>query len=417
VNRDFRYYWSAEVSSTFGSTFTMTAIGALGVTTFAATPAELGFVSAAAILPACVFGVFAGVLSDRLRRPRRTLIGCDAAAALIVLLVAAGIFTGAATIWWLAALCFLLGCLSTVIETVYFTHLRGLVPDGDLTAGRVKLQSGEYGARTVGQALAGLVIAAAGGAVALVLDALTYLASLVMLTRIRAADHGAEEPTAGAPRSLLRDIGQGFGVVLRHPFLRAFTAFTAFRSLSVGALATILAPFLLRDLAVPLWLYGALFAFSGLAGLAGSLVAGRLATRLGLRPLAVLGSVGVVASSFVLPLAGGPLPLAASVAVLGLALPAAFGAIANVGLSGAVTDLVPEAVLGRAVAGLRTVGTTAQVLGALGGGLLGGAIGLRPTAWLCAAVSLAGCVLVLRAFTATREPREPEQAPVPAAVG
>ncbi|TVT07560.1 MFS transporter, partial [Amycolatopsis bartoniae] len=197
MNRDFRYYWSAEVSSTFGSTFTTTAIGAVGVTVFAASPGELGFVSAAAILPACVFGLVAGVIGDRLRRPRRALIACDAAAALMVLAVAAGILTGAATIWWLAGLCLALGCLSTVVETVYFTHLRGLVPDDDLTAGRVRLQSGEYGARTVGQALAGFVIAAAGGAVALLLDALSYVTSLVLLTRIRTADHGAGEWAGG----------------------------------------------------------------------------------------------------------------------------------------------------------------------------------------------------------------------------
>ncbi|HEX7303574.1 MFS transporter [Lentzea sp.] len=407
MSRDFRYYWSAEVSSTFGSTFTTMAIATLGVIAFDATPGELGFVSAAAVLPACVFGLLAGVIGDRLRRPRRVLIGCNAAAAALVLSVALGVRAGAATIWWLAGLCFVLGCIATVVETVYFTHLRSLVPPDRLTAGRARLQSGEYAARTAGQALAGVLIAALGGAVALVVDALTYLVSLVLLTRITAPDEGAPAPVER--RSLVVEIGEGFRQVAKFPFLRTFGVFTAVRSMSVGALATIVAPFLLRELSVPLGLYGALFAISGLAGLAGSLAAGRLAERMSLNSLAVLGSAGTVVAAFVLPSASGPLPVALTIAVVGLALPTVFGAIANVGLSGALTELVPENVLGRAIASLRTVATAAQILGALAGGLLADAIGLRPTAWVCAGLALLGCVPLLRAVLVTRKPAVAEE--------
>ncbi|GLY54474.1 MFS transporter [Lentzea sp. NBRC 102530] len=409
MSRDFRYYWSAEVSSTFGSTFTTMAIATMGVIVFNASPSELGFVSAAAVLPACVFGLLAGVIGDRLRRPRRVLIGCNAAAAALVLCVALGVGTGVATIWWLAGLCFVLGCIATVVETVYFTHLRSLVPPDRLTSGRARLQTGEYGARTAGQALAGVLIAVLGGAVALVVDAMTYLVSLVLLTRITAPDQGAPPPPADAPRSVRREIGEGFRQVAKYPFLRTFGVFTAVRSMSVGALATVAAPFLLRELSVPLGLYGALFAISGLAGLAGSLAAGRLAERMSLDSLAVLGSVGTVCAAFVLPSASGPLPVALAIAVLGLALPTVFGAIANVGLSGALTELVPENALGRAIASLRTIATAAQILGALGGGVVADAIGLRPTVWACAGLALVGCVPLLRAVTTTRRPVPAEE--------
>ncbi|SDG86326.1 Predicted arabinose efflux permease, MFS family [Lentzea fradiae] len=408
MNRDFRYYWSAEVSTTFGATFTSMAIATLGVIAFNASPSELGFVSAAAVLPACVFGLLAGVIGDRLRRPRRVLIGCNAAGAALVLFVALGIGTGVATIWWLAALCFVLGCVATVVETVYFTHLRSLVPPDQLTAGRARLQTGEYGARTAGQALAGVLIATLGGAVALVIDAMTYLVSLVLLTRITAPDQGAprEDETPGSFR---QEIGEGFRQVAKYPFLRTFGVFTAVRSMSIGALSTVAAPFLLRELSVPLSLYGALFAVSGLAGLTGSLAAGRLAERMSLNSLAVLGSAGTVAAAFVLPSAGGPLPVAIAIAVLGLALPTVFGAIANVGLSGALTELVPENALGRAIASLRTVATMAQILGALGGGLIADAIGLRPTVWACAGLALVGCVPLVRAVVVSRKPEPAEE--------
>jgi MFS family permease len=388
----------------FGSVFSATAIGVVGVTLFAATPAELGVVSAAASLPACLFGVLAGVLGDRLRHPRRGLILCDSIAGLAVLAVAIGIWRGLATIWWLAVLCFLLGCISALAETVYFTHLRGLVGPSDLTRARAKLQTGEYGATTASRAVAGVLIAALGGAMAFLVDAASYLASLLLLTSIRTPDHGTEPvatTTESAP-SVLREAAEGFREAVRHPFLRAFSGFTVARSLVVGALATITAPFLLRTLGLPVGLYSLLFAATGLAGLAGSVLAGRLVDRMGLRRLAVLGSGGAVVTGVLLPLAGGPVLVTAGCTVLGLGLPVLFGAIANVGLSGAITECVPEEVLGRVVASLRTVSTGSQVIGSLAGGLLGSALGLRSAVWLCAALSLASGLLMLPAIRSDR---------------
>ncbi|HEX3650434.1 MAG TPA: MFS transporter, partial [Pseudonocardiaceae bacterium] len=312
-------------------------------------------------------------------------------------------------IWWLAALCFLLGCVVVLVETVYFTHLRGLVPADDLTKGRARLQAGEYGATTAGQAVAGVLIAAVGGAVAFLVDAVSYLASLLLLAGITAPDEGARADDAEA--SGWRELGAGFVEAARHPFLRRFGGFVVLRSFGVGALAAVTAPFLLRGIRLPLGLYGVLFAVTGLAGLAGSVVAGRLCGRLGLRRMAVVGSVGAVVTGAALPLASGPLPVAVGLALLGLGLPVLFGAIANIGLSGAITECVPESVLGRVLAGLRTVGTVAQVVGALAGGLLGSAFGLRPAVWLCVAVSLAGGLFVLR-VAATGETVEPEPVPV-----
>jgi MFS family permease len=407
VNWNFRWYFSAEVTSVFGSAFSATAIGIVGVTAFAATPAELGVISAAATVPACVLGPVAGVIGDRLRHPRRVMRLCDCVAGCAVLAVAAGIWLRIATVWWLAGLCLLLGCITTLTEVIYFTHLRGVVgPDG-LTRARARLQAGEYGAGTVGQALTGVLIAALGGGIAFVVDAASYLASTLLLGRIQAPDVGAEQPADdGEPaEGFLRAAAAGLRETARHPVLRAFMGFALARSWVVGMLATLTAPFLLRALAVPEGLYGLMFAITGLLGLAGSVLAARLADRGGSRLLVLLGCGGIVASSVLLPLAQGPWPLAAGLAVLGLGLPVFFGAISNIGLNGIVTDAVAPEALGRVVANLRTLSTGAQVLGALVGGVLGGVLGLREAVWLGAATSLASGLLLfplIRALGASR---------------
>jgi MFS family permease len=420
MNRDFNRYFSAEVTSVFGSAFSVTAIGIVGVTVFAASPAELGVVSAAACLPACLLGPAAGVVGDRLRRPRRALIICDGVAGCAVLAVAAGVWRSTATIWWLAALCFVLGCIAALTETIYFTHLRGLVGADDLTPARARLQAGEYGGTTVGQALTGALVAAVGGAAAFLVDAASYLVSMTLLAGIRAPDHGAAPPESAegdagevagpSEGGFLRAALAGFAESLRHPFLRTFIGFATIRSLVIGALAALTAPFLLRTLHMPTGLYGVLFAVTGLAGLGGSVLAARLARRAGPQLLTIAGGCGIVVSSSLLPLAAGPVPLAAGLAVLGLGLPVAFGAIANIGLTVVVTDCVPEHMLGRVIGNLRALCTGAEVLGALAGGGLGELLGLRSAIWLCAGAGLVGGLFLVSLVPTLRKSPEPAAA-------
>jgi MFS family permease len=418
MNRDFRRYFSAEVTSVFGSAFSATAIGIVGVTTFGATPGELGVVSAAASLPACLLGPAVGVIGDRLRHPRRVLIICDGVAGCSVLAVAAGMWRGAATIWWLAGLCFVLGCITALVETIYFTHLRGLVGLDDLTQARARLQAGEYGGSTVGQALTGALVAAVGGAAAFLVDAVSYLISMLLLADIRVPDQGPEPATPEEHQEHQQHKFRsaalaGFAESVRHPFLRSYIGFAVVRSLVIGALAALTAPFLLRTLHMPTGLYGLLFAITGLAGLGGSVLAARLARRAGTRLLTVLGGCGIAASSVVLPLAAGPVPLAAGLAVLGLGLPVAFGAIANIGLTAVVTDCVPEDMLGRVIGNLRSLCTGAQVLGALVGGALGDMLGLRPAVWVCAAACLGGGLFLLPVLRANQASESAPDAPEP----
>jgi MFS family permease len=433
MNRDFHHYLAAEVTSVFGSAFSATAIGLVAVTAFHASAAQIGIVEAAAIVPVFVFGPVAGVLGDRLRRPRRALIICDAIAGSAVLAVAAGLWARSATIWWFAALCAALGCVSLIVETVYFTHLGSLVPPTDLTNARARLQAGEYGGSTVGRALTGALVAIAGGAAAFAVDAATYLASMTLLARIdapdrRPSDHGASDGDSATPgepgeasrataggwqraRSFASDMLSAFTQPLRNPFLRAFIGFVVVRSVVTGAMSALSAPFLLRTLHLPVPLYGMLFAVTGLAGLAGSVVAPRLARRGGPRLLIALGCGGIAVSGLLLPLAAGPLPVVVVLAVLGLSLPVLCGAISNIGLTQELMNSVPEDMLGRAIASLRSMSTGAQLLGALGGGFAGVLLNVRPAVWLCMGIGLAGGLFLIPAVRAPGAVAPPTSSP------
>jgi MFS family permease len=115
---DFRRYWTAEVTSTFGSMFTTTAIGIVAVRVFDASAGTVGIITAAAAVPALAYGLLAGAVADRLRRPRRALMACDAIAALAVAALGVGVVTGVASVWWLVIVTLVLGTVVTVVEPV-----------------------------------------------------------------------------------------------------------------------------------------------------------------------------------------------------------------------------------------------------------------------------------------------------------
>jgi predicted MFS family arabinose efflux permease len=205
---------------------------------------------------------------------------------------------------------------------------------------------------------------------------------------------------------LAQDAAAAIREIGRHPFLRALVWFLILWSGVVGAIGALTGIFLLRTLHIPVSVYGLLFAFTGLAGIAGSAVGGRAAGNRSSYPvLALLGFGGGIIATMLLPMAGGPLPAVATLAVLGIALPVLCGAVANIGLTGVMVNDVPEPMLGRVLGTLRTATTVVRVPGALLGGVLGDAFGIRSALWVCCVAALASLVLTIPAMRAVRTRR------------
>jgi MFS family permease len=407
MRRDFRLFWLGQTSSIFGSLFTTTATGLVAVRFLGATPAQTGLLVAAASVTPLLLGIPVGALADRLDRPRRVLIGCDLFGMAAVGLLAAGLWRHWASVWWLIALNIVLGGITLVVETVYFIHLRGIVAKDELVVARARLQTGEYGAGVLGRAAAGPVIAAAGGAIAFVIDGVSYLVSAVSLIRLRTPEQ--RRKTGGKAQQRSAGMFAGMRVVAGHGFLRPVAGFLAVQGLVAGATSALTAQFLIRVLKLPTAVYGLPFLLVGLCGMAGSLAAARLAKRgTSIRVMTAGGFVASALAAALLPLARGPVALAVILAGLGLALPVFFGAIANVGMTSVLTTEVPEQVLGRAVAGMQTLMTLVGLVGAVGGGVLGNAVGVHPALWLATSVSIAGLSLAVPMVRASKP--APEQA-------
>src|SRR5262245_20967315 len=111
---DFMRLWIAQTISVFGSGFTQLALPLIAVNALRATPSEMGFLGAAEFAPFLLFGLFAGVWVDRLRR-RPILIATDVGRALLLMTIPAAALTGALSMAQLYVIGFLVGIL-----TVFF---------------------------------------------------------------------------------------------------------------------------------------------------------------------------------------------------------------------------------------------------------------------------------------------------------
>jgi MFS family permease len=174
----------------------------------------VGITTGLQFLPMLLLGPYGGVLADRYRK-RVILLWTQSAMGLCGLAVGLLVVTGSAQLWhaYLAAL--FLGLASAVDAPARQAFVSELVGQ-DRVANAVALNSASFNtARLTGPAIAGLLIAWVGSGPVFLLNAASFAAVIISLTRIRASEF--------APSSLgirgKHQVAEGLGYVRRRPDL------------------------------------------------------------------------------------------------------------------------------------------------------------------------------------------------------
>ncbi|WP_433576170.1 MFS transporter [Nocardia brasiliensis] len=388
---DLRRYRVAQAASTFGSTLTGTAVSVVAVVGLGAGPHAVSLIVTSAMIPPLVLGPAAGVLLDRVRRPRRLLIAADLVAAAAVLCCAATMGAGVLTVTGLAALSFVLGLARVVIEGLYFAHLATLGIT-DLGRARAGLQSTTMLTRSIGASVAGPMVTTIGAAAMFAGDALTYLFSAYCLTRIDAPDRRQTAPRGG----FSREFRDGVTALRSHPLLAALAMYLLVGGAAAGGTAALRAVFLLDEVALPVAVYGIPAVVATLCAAAGALLAPRLHARaVPARQVLAVTVLGGAVGTALLPMATGPTTVLLLAACLGAAVPMFFGAVLNIALVTVMGDGVGDGYFARVGALLATGTTAANLLGALLGGVLGERFGARTGIWAFVVVDLVASLVFL----------------------
>ena len=359
---NFRRFYTGYVTSLLGTSMSGVAI-IFAVLGSGGTAVDLGDVAAARIVPQVVFVLAGGVLADRLGR-RPVMLCADALRCCAQASLAAALFLGRPQIW----LFMLLAALVGTGEALFGPALEALtvqIAPGDALVSANALTGAATSATSIaGPALAGVLVALAGPAPVIAVDAVSYGASMLALGLLRLP--GSRR---APPRPPLRELGEGWRQFTSRAWLWLTTVQFALFNLITWAPYLVLGPVLARDYLGGARAWGLIQAASG----AGALLAGLgLLGRRPRRPMlaATLGTFGYPVPCLLLALHA-PGPAVAGGAFLAGAGGAVFLTFCLTTMQqqvpadslARVSSFVTFGAFGLGAAGLALAGPVAQVAG------------------------------------------------------
>jgi MFS family permease len=413
-HRDFVRLWTAESVSRFGSQVSLLALPLIAITVLHSSTFQVGLLSTMEFLPFVLVGLPAGVWVDRLRR-RPVLIAGDLGRALALASVPIAHFLGVLSMAQLYAVAFVTGVLTVFFDVAYQSYLPRLVRPEQLVEGNAKLEISSSGASIAGPGVAGLLIQLFTAPVAVLVDAISFVASAGFIGRIRRPEPPTPPPRGGP--GMRREIAEGLRYVLGHSLLRWIAATTGIFNLFSSMTSAILVLYLVRRLGMSAGLIGLVMTVGNAGWLLGALGSGRLSSRLGVGRATVAGIVACAAGALLVPLApaSGPIPLLVAAECL-----LSFGNTTyNIGQLSVRQAITAPRLHGRMNATMRFLVWGTMPIGSAVGGALGQVIGLRPTLWIAALGALLpiGSALASRIWSIrTVEEAVARFLPAPAAV-
>jgi MFS family permease len=380
---DFVKLWAGQTISLIGSQITFLALPLTAVLVLDATPAQMGFLTAAEAIPSLLVGLFVGVWVDRYRR-RPILIAADLGRAALLLVIPVAAILGALRIEYLYIVAFLVGTLELVFDVAHRSFLPSLVKHEQLVEGNSKLEMSRSVAMILGPGVAGGLVQLVTAPIAMAFDAISFLVSALLLGWIRTPEP-APRPS-DQRESIWEEIGEGLRLVSGDKLLRAVAGCIGTLGLFNSVLEAVLILYVTRELGIGPGLLGLAFAGGSVGFLLGTLLPGWVTRRFGLGPGIIGGLLLVGLSDLLIPLAGGSVVVLVIMMVL-MTAQFFFGlgfVIFNTGQVSLRQAITPDHLQGRMNAVMSFIDWGVVPLGGLLGGGLGEAIGLRSTLLLAA---------------------------------
>lgn len=405
-HRDFTRFWFSDTVSQFGNQFSGFALPVLAVLSFNATPLDIGIITALAIVPYPLLGLFVGVWADRFRK-RRIMVVCNFGRMVTLASVPIGYVLGTLSLYQLFAVSLVTGLFSVFFDISYQAYLPILVDRGDLVEGNQKLQLSASGAQVAGPGIAGFVYQAIGGAFTVAADSIGYLVSAVALLSVKKDEPARVKNDRDPAPDFFAEMREGVEVVLGNRYLRMIAGATATSNLGSNMVQAVLTIFALRTLHFTTTEFGLVGSIGAVGFLTGVLVVNRFTARVGLGRILAL-SIAAPGAFVFYPLAllGYPFLVLAAVAFLvGLSVPSYN--VNQISLRQAIT---PDRLQGRMNATMRTIVWGTIPVGSLLGGLLGDNFGVVDTIYVGGAIAgLASAWIALGPVMNLRKQPEPVQ--------
>ena len=402
---EFHRILAAEVVSNFGAMLSRVAIPWLATLQLDASPLAMGALVVADVAAGAVAAAFLGALIDR-RGKRAVMVGADILRAAVLALVAWVALRGALAMWMLVAAAVASGASTLAFELARSAWIAERSETGMLSTRNAQLAAGASIAETAAFAVGGWLYQAVGAVVALVVDAVSYLASALFLRGVaetRATVRDAADAQSGRSsvlRAFAADVRDGLSALAVAPVLRVLAVVEVLVAGALSLAGTSYMIYVTRDIGFATGILGVIFALGGAGSVAGAFFAARVARRFGVRATLTAGLALAALGAACVPVATAPTLAAIALLAAQQVVGDAGHTIYHVHDRTLRQTAVATTLLARVDGAIRTLGYASTLAGALAGGwmatLLGARAGLTVAAALLAAAAVVAGVRLAR---------------------
>jgi MFS family permease len=237
--RDFRYLFSARAISYVGTYLAPIAV-AFAILDNGGGATAVGLSFAAWTLAQVAMLAFGGVVGDRVAR-RTVMIGSDVASTAVRTTMGVLLLSGHAQIWQLIALQACGGAAVAFYSPASYGLVREIVPEEMLQKANGLLAIARYSAFPLGAAIGGSIVAFIGPGTALLVDAGTYAASALLLSRIDVVS------IARAGAGFFRELREGWSAFVEQTWVWVLVAWISLYFLITYAPFFVLGPYVAQQ--------------------------------------------------------------------------------------------------------------------------------------------------------------------------
>jgi predicted MFS family arabinose efflux permease len=389
VRASFARYWLSKCLADFGDGVRLAALPLLAAQ-LTRSPAAVAAVTAVQSLP-WLIGPWLGVIVDRTDR-RRLMVVVDTSRAAIIAALAGTILAHADGVALIYVTAFGTGVGSALRRTAAVTCVPRLVDAADLDRANGQLVAGQMVAgELAGPAAGGWLFGLAAALPFAVYAGALGMAVLLLLTLpsvFQPAGQLAKHDPAGTRATVRQDLAEGLAWLRRHSEIRDITIAVGVISAMDAACFSVLVLYVIQILHQRPSAYGALLAIGAVGGIAAGVAGSRLTRWLGSWQVLLLAGLTLAASQLVLGLTANVLAAALTLVVNSAGL-----ALFEMTTATMRQRLVPGSLLGRVSSLYGTVFGGSEAVGALAGGALATAAGIR-AAMLVGVVPIAAATIL-----------------------
>jgi predicted MFS family arabinose efflux permease len=383
----FRLLFASHTVSLLGDEVSVIAIPLVAVIVLHAGPGEMGLLMAAGGAPTLLFSLHVGSWLDRSGCTRGSMLAADLGRALLTISIPLAWELNALTATQLFVVAFLAGTLGLVSSVSHSTVFVSLVPRSLYLEANSLLQGARGLSRAVGAGLGGLLVQLLSAPLAVLVDAISFLLSAIFLTQLRRRQSvSAVSPGVGSgppeeQAATRQSVSAGLAWIARDRVIRPMLTAVAINNFFLFGFYTLFVLYATRVLRIPPQLLGVVLGGAAVGALAGSAATSSIRDRIGIGPAFTIGCVlfpaPLIAVAGIPPhgyyvLSVGALFAAQLVSGFGLMMLDVTGGTLRV-------ELIPDDMRARVAGAYMLVNKGVRPLGALVGGLAGGAIGMRLT--------------------------------------